>query len=242
MPRARSPFSLVLAALLIIPASATVAQEPDASPIVLEPEPGSLVHGLEAHPGASVIDAMPTAWERLEIGPDGRSVRVVFWSGVPECYGLDRVDVHRSGSVPVITVWTGRLAEAEGEACIDLAQLYHADVLLEEPLVTAGTTLEPPAPAAIGPGIGIDQVDEAPAGEILLINGSLRIGRDGTVRLWEDISESEPPKGVGRSLLVKGLDEDTIDWSEADGVRWSKDVQLLGHVRDGTLTVARTAL
>jgi hypothetical protein len=89
----------------------------------------------------------------------------------------------------------------------------------------------------MGPGIGVSDVDSAPAGEVLLVNGTLLVGSDGQPRLWEGLAESDPPQGAGGSLLVTGLDEGSIDWTEADGVRWSEAVQLLGHVVDGTLVI-----
>src|SRR3990170_1098268 len=109
----------------------------------------------------------------------------------------------------------------------------------DRPLGRDGGSLDGPtaAPAAMGPGIGVGDVDDAPAGEILLVNGSLLVGPEGELRLWEALAESYPPQGAGRSLLVKGLDESEIDWTEAQGVRWSEDVQLLGRVRDGALVI-----
>jgi hypothetical protein len=62
----------------------------------------------------------------------------------------------------------------------------------------------------MGSGISIADVDGAPAGEVLLVNGSLVVGRDGELRLWEALTESDPPLGTGDSLLVAGLDEDAI--------------------------------
>jgi hypothetical protein len=90
---------------------------------------------------------------------------------------------------------------------------------------------------AMGPGISVSEVDSAPDGEILLINGTLIVDPDGEIRLWEGLAESHPPQGAGRSLGVNGLDEDTIDWTEAGGVRWSDDIQLLGHVVDAVLVI-----
>ena len=39
------------------------------------------------------------------------------------------------------------------------------------------------------------------------------------------------------SLLVTGLDAGSIDWTGAEGVRCSEDVQVLGRVVDGTLVI-----
>lgn len=247
MSHSRRSLAVAVTALMLVLGSvgsqAADEPQPSASPIVLEPEPGSLVHDVPTdstpiEPDTSIIDAAPVAWERLEIGPGGQSLRVVFWSGAPECYGLARVDTAHGDGAPVVTVWTGLRPDALDRACPAIAQLYHVDISLDEPLVRDGGSAEGPVAApAMGPGIGIDDIDDAPAGEILLVNGSLLVGPDDEVRLWEALAESYPPQGAGRSLLVNGLDEDEIDWTEAQGVRWSEGVQLLGRVQDGTLVI-----
>lgn len=236
---------LALSVVMLAPVGASAADEaqPSDPPVVLEPEPGSLIHDAPTdstpiEPDASIIDAAPVPWERLEIGPGGQSMRVVFWSGAPECYGLARVDAAHNDGAPLVTVWMGLRPEAVDRPCPAMAQLYHVDITLDEPFVRDGGTAEGPVSApAMGPGIGIGDIDEAPAGEILLVNGSLVVGPDGEVRLWEALAESYPPQGAGRSLLVKGLDDHEIDWTEAQGVRWVERVQLLGRVQDGTLVV-----
>lgn len=247
MSRATLFVTAALTALLLVPASGVAAQDVTPTPVVLEPQPGSLVHDasgeasmpeyLEADP--SIVDPTPTTWERIEIGPDGRSLRVVFSTGATGCYGLARVEIDRSDTVPVVTVWTGLRPDAATRLCDAMAYQYYTDVALDVPLARDGGSLDraPAAPAAMGPGIGVGDVDAAPAGEILLVNGSLLVGPDGELRLWEALAESYPPQGAGRSLLVTGLDESGIAWTEAQGVRWSEGVQLLGRVRDGTLAI-----
>lgn len=247
MSRSPRAVAATFTALLLIPAGGVVAQDASPTPVVLEPEPGSLVHDvsgkvampeyLEADP--AIVDPTPPSWERLEIGPDGRGLRVVFSTGAAGCYGLARVEIDRSGDVPVVTVWTGLRSDAAVRICDAMAYQYYTDVALDTPLVRDGGSLDgqTTAPAAMGPGLGLADVDEAPAGEILLLNGSLLVGPDGELRLWEALAWSYPPLGAGRSLLVKGLDESGIEWTEAQGVRWSEDVQLLGRVRDGALVI-----
>ena len=239
--------AVVLTASLLIPAGGVAAQDASPAPVVLEPEPGSLVHGvsgnetvseyMEADP--SIAHPSPTTWERLEIGPDGRSLRVVFSTGADGCYGLARVEIDRSGDVPVVTVWTGLRPDAATRICDAMAYTYHTDVALDVPFVLDGSGLAgtTDGSSAMGPGISVADVDAAPAGEVLLVNGSLLVGPDGELRLWEALAESDPPQGAGDSLLVAGLEERAIDWTEAGGVRWSSDVQLLGRVEDGVLVI-----
>ena len=238
--------TVVLTASLIVPTGGVAAQDASPAPVMLEPVPGSLVHGvpggetvsayLEVDP--SIVDPTPTSWERLEIGPDGQSLRVFFSTGADGCYGLARVEVDRSGDVPIVSVWTGLRPDAATRPCDAMAYPYYTDVALDAPFVLDGSLAgQATATMAMGPGISIADVDAAPAGEVLLVNGSLLVGPDGEPRLWEALAESDPPQGAGDSLLVTGLDERAIDWTEAGGMRWSADVQLLGRVEDGVLVI-----
>ena len=217
--------AVALTASLLIPAGGLAAQ--DLSP----------AEYLVADP--SITDPTPTPWERLEIGPDGQSLRVFFSTGAAGCYGLARVDIDRSAEVPVVTVWTGLRTDAAARICDAMNYDYYTEVVLDAPIVLDGNSLDGQvvAPTAMGPGISVSDVDEAPAGEVLLVNGSLLVGADGELRLWEALAESYPPQGAGAPCCVTGLDESAIDWAEAEGVRWSEDVQLLGRVVDGTLVV-----
>jgi hypothetical protein len=220
--------AVALTASLLIAGGGVAAQDASPAPVVLEPLPGSLVHGepgnetvseyLEADP--TIVDPTPTSWERLEIGPDGQSLRVFFSTGADGCYGLARVEVERSVDTPLVTVWTGLRPDAATRLCDAMAYPYYTDVALNAPLVLDGSLAgQAAATTAMGPDISIADVDEAPAGEVLLINGSLLVGPDGELRLWEALTESDPPQGAGDSLLVTGLDESAIDWTEAGGVR-----------------------
>lgn len=238
--------AVVLTASILVPTGVLAAESASQAPVVPEPAPGSLVHGvpgnetisehLEADP--SIAEPTPTSWERLEISPDGRSLRVYFSTGAVGCYGLARVEIDRAGDVPVVTVWTGLRPDAATRICDAMAYPYHTDVALDVPFVLDGSGIAGQAGvAAMGPGISISDVERAPASEVLLVNGSLLVGPDGELRLWEALTESDPPQGAGGFLLVTGLDESTIDWTEAGSMRWSADVQLLGRVEGGVLVI-----
>jgi hypothetical protein len=238
--------AVALTASLLI-SGGVAAQDTSPAPVVLEPVPGSLVHGVPGNETVSeylpadpsIVDPSPTSWERLEIGPDGQGLRVFFSTGADGCYGLARVEVDRSGDTPVVTVWTGLRPDAATRICDAMAYPYYTDVALDAPFVLDGSGLAgaTDVPIAMGSGISIADVDAAPAGEVLLVNGSLLVGPDGELRLWEALTESDPPQGSGDSLLVTGLDKNAIDWNEAGGVRWGADVQLLGRVEDGVLVI-----
>ncbi len=74
------------------------------------------------------------------------------------------------------------------------------------------------------------------------MNGFLVVEGD-TAWLSETIAESFPPQPGGARLQVEGLDLDAIPGLRSSGsVTWSEEqIQLLGTVEDGTLTVAPNA-
>lgn len=75
------------------------------------------------------------------------------------------------------------------------------------------------------------------------MRGSL-IGERGTLRLCYSVLESYPPQCGKPSLVVEGLDLNTVsDLTTANGVTWSDgEIKVLGTVAAGTLTVSGTAL
>jgi hypothetical protein len=95
---------------------------------------------------------------------------------------------------------------------------------------------------AVGPGISIDEAIKSKLDQPLLVNGALVV-RGGEVRLCSALAESYPPQCAGTSLKVEGLDLSTVKGLQsASGVSWSDNqVQLLGRVRDGVLTIERGA-
>lgn len=83
-------------------------------------------------------DPQPTAWERIVVSPDGRTLEVYFWMGVMECNGLHSVEVTPTEGGVSVTVLTGLPEGVEAITCIDLAQLYRTSVTLETPLIEGG--------------------------------------------------------------------------------------------------------
>lgn len=91
-----------------------------------------------------------------------------------------------------------------------------------------------------GPGISVSEALASKLDGPLLVNGALVV--DGTgARLCTVLRESFPPQCGSPSLVVKGLDTAAIRFQQASGVRWVEATQLLGHVRDGELTISTTA-
>jgi hypothetical protein len=65
---------------------------------------------------------------------DGNKLEVRFYSGVEDCYGLERVDVEESDAEVLVSVFTGSRPEARDVACIEIAELVATVVTLDAPL------------------------------------------------------------------------------------------------------------
>ena len=81
-----------------------------------------------------------------------------------------------------------------------------------------------------GPGISIEAALAKP-GEVLLVNGALFIGSDGTAWLCSLEAESYPPRCGGSRLKVLHLERASLPpLHSVNGVRWLDSTQLLGIV------------
>jgi hypothetical protein len=86
---------------------------------------------LEVEPREGLVDVRPHIWVRAEaVAP--RRIRVEFYGGVEDCEGLNRVEVREDEETVAITLYTGRLPEAE--VCIEIAVLKATTVKLRSPL------------------------------------------------------------------------------------------------------------
>ncbi len=97
----------------------------------------------------------------------------------------------------------------------------------------------------MGPGLTIDEAIRSTAGGPLLVNGYLVINNLGEMRLCSALAESYPPQCGGESLRVRGLELATLDadMQSAERTTWSEDqIQVLGTVEDGTITVESNAM
>ncbi|MBX3029192.1 MAG: hypothetical protein KF809_03455 [Chloroflexi bacterium] len=128
-----------LALSLLVPA-AVLAQDPSAGdpdkPVAAPVEPILVLEDDDAVavvPEDGLLDIRDQGWEQITVGPDGRTLKVYFWSGVEACYGLAGVTVDETGEVPVIQLQVGRRPGVE--VCIEMAQLFSTTVALETPLV-----------------------------------------------------------------------------------------------------------
>jgi hypothetical protein len=122
--------ALLLIALLIAGGCQTGPDDPVAGtpPPVADDEP----EPEQREPREGLVDVRPHAWEDAALGEDDRTVTLTFWSGVEECYGLDRADVEEGPDEVVITLYTGRVPG--DHVCIEIAVQATTTVTLDEPL------------------------------------------------------------------------------------------------------------
>ena len=130
----------LIAVLLLLTGCAGLAEpggstgeSPDDSvvstPVDQSPQPGPTHQAVEPREG--LVDVVPHIWDKVE-PIDERTLRVEFYGGVEECEGLDRVEVEETEDDVTITLYTGRVPEAE--VCIEIAVLKSTEVGLGAPL------------------------------------------------------------------------------------------------------------
>ena len=83
-------------------------------------------------PTEGLVDVHPTSFDRSARRDGGRALDLFFWSGVEECYGVDRIEVEYRNKTVSVTIFEGRRPEAE--TCIELAVRKVVRVELDEPL------------------------------------------------------------------------------------------------------------
>jgi hypothetical protein len=95
---------------------------------------------------------------------------------------------------------------------------------------------------AAGPAIAVEEAIASDSGEALLVEGNL-LAAGGQVRLCSALAESFPPQCGQTFLRVEGLKLEEVDGLTQGGdASWTdRQIQLLGVVRDGVLTVSQNA-
>lgn len=93
------------------------------------PAPGPTALSVSPQPG--LVDVRPHIWDRFEqVGP--RRLRIEFSGGVEECEGLDRVEVDETANRVAVSLFVGRVPEAE--VCIEIAVLKSVIVRVDAPI------------------------------------------------------------------------------------------------------------
>lgn len=73
-------------------------------------------------------------WTSAEPLAGGRTLRVVWWSGVEPCHVLDRVEVAERDDRVTVTLYEGSAAASPDTMCIAIALEKYTDVRLSAPL------------------------------------------------------------------------------------------------------------
>jgi hypothetical protein len=100
--------------------------QPTTDAEVIVPDPGPYV------------SVEPQAWDRVDVGADGRSVWVDFAGGVADCYGLERVEFEPTELVPSLVLYTGLRLLPEGTVCVAMLVFYRTPALLDSPILLGG--------------------------------------------------------------------------------------------------------
>jgi len=109
---------------------APVSSSPDATTDL--PRDGGRAERVRPRPG--MADLRSVAWEKARQTSSGRSLRVIYWSGVEPCNVLDHVEVRYETSRIVVTLFEGYDPEEPDVACIEIALLKAVVVKLEQPV------------------------------------------------------------------------------------------------------------
>lgn len=96
-------------------------QDPSTGALQVQPEPG-------------IVNAIPHAWDHINVAPDGRTITVYYWGGVQDCYGLASVGVERDANgLLQVTVMEGQRGNLGPDmACIEIALLKSVTVALDD--------------------------------------------------------------------------------------------------------------
>jgi hypothetical protein len=98
-------------------------------------------------PNRGLGNPRPTTIDRVSFEGDRSKLRVTYWGGVEDCYGLDRVDQRWNKDSVVLTVFTGTKRLPANTACDDIAVSLATVVGLQQELgnrrVIDGNTGQP---------------------------------------------------------------------------------------------------
>jgi hypothetical protein len=94
-----------------------------------------------------LLQVRPRTWEHVLLASDGRTATVYFTMGADACEGLAGIQVRPADSGVRLLVLTGDVPDAP-EECPAVSQLYRAEVVLDDRVVSGGELLDLPAGSA----------------------------------------------------------------------------------------------
>lgn len=87
-----------------------------------------------AVPIGHTLNPRKVRWSSATPTEDGRSLDVVWWSGVEPCYALDRVEVDEQADKVIVTIYEGQDSRSPDAVCIEIAIQKTTRVELRAPL------------------------------------------------------------------------------------------------------------
>lgn len=109
VPPPDSPVSIVL------PPNQPVPSAPSPSPV---------------EPRSGLLNVHPVQWQDATVGADNRTLTLTYYTGIPACYGLDRVDVVYGAKAITVTLYEGTVPGSQ--VCPDIAMLASTIVALDQ--------------------------------------------------------------------------------------------------------------
>jgi len=108
--------------------------EPAAHTVAPRDEPTTSGTPKPTKPQGHTDNPRKVRWLKAKPSKDGRSLRIVWWSGVEPCNVLDRVSVRETSKRVTVTLWEGPSSKAQNIACIEIAIQKVTTVKLKKPL------------------------------------------------------------------------------------------------------------
>jgi hypothetical protein len=129
---ATGPGSTTAAAPAGSATTATTPSQPVAGTVAPKVEPTRGARPVK--PTGDADDPRKVPWLKVRPHKNGRTLRVVWWSGVEPCNVLDRVTVKETSKRVTVTLWEGPSSKAQNVACIEIAIQKSTTVRLKKPL------------------------------------------------------------------------------------------------------------
>lgn len=98
-------------------------------PLILDPGDEPRARPIAITPGLENVNM--TVFDKHRV-VDGDRLKLFFWGGVEDCYGVDHVDIEYGNDAVTATIFYGNKPDAD--VCIEIAEYQVVTVQLDEPL------------------------------------------------------------------------------------------------------------
>lgn len=100
---------------------------------------------VRTEPDPAIVDARSVTIDGFAIGPDGRTLAILYQGGTPACFGLQQVLLEVQRGTPIVSVLEGRHPETVGQPCDALLVAKFTVVTLDDPILVDGSGAHHPA-------------------------------------------------------------------------------------------------